>query len=56
MKGVVPEVLEAQGDAIDTTKSEVAEFKRHVIAQTIWRKDIDEELSLFAKKVKEPER
>lgn len=41
----VQEVLEAQGDKIDTTKSDLVEIKSHVITQTVWKKDIDEQLS-----------
>lgn len=41
----VLEVLEIQGDDIDIIKSEVEKIKSYVITQTVWTKDIDEELS-----------
>lgn len=41
----IPEVLQTQGDDINLIISDIADIKSHVIAHTIWRKDIDECLS-----------
>lgn len=41
----IPKVLQAQWDDIDIIKCDIIEIKSHVIAHTIWRKEIGERLS-----------
>lgn len=42
------EVFQAQGDGIHLIKSDIEEIKGHVVAHTVWRKEIGEGLSQIA--------